>query len=71
MKTFYLRIHNSLFQILVFKLGHFSTRSTNYMMMRLIVVRTLILRSVTKLMFNHQPCINQYTNITYQCQNVP
>lgn len=59
MKIFQFRLCYGLLQIFIFKLRHFPTACTNQMMMGFILIRTFILRCISKLVFNNQSGINQ------------
>ena len=61
-KAFHFGIDNGLFQVLVFELGNLSAHRTDNMVMRLVVVRTFILRSIAKLVLDDQPRIYQQDN---------
>ncbi len=59
MKPFQSGLSNRLFQRCIFKLDNLSAGSTNHVMVGFIIVRAFVLRSVTELMFDNQPCIYQ------------
>ena len=59
MKTFQFGFGYSLFQSFIFEFGNFSARSTYHVMVGFIVIRTLVLRSIAKLVLDNQSGINQ------------